>query len=556
MKFPADLIARLWNHTHGHLFIAKPSQSAIKSESVTRQSHSLIAIVSMMLSMLCPSLALAQAAPCTPNEDSVTFFFATAASQGSVGASGVWPAGSMSNTFPVASTAYPNYNTIAFTITASASAPLVSPDPSQQLLGADNNSLDMNMNATGPGQGITLTMVFNRPMDKISFTMHDLDRYPTVTTSTSTVVGWQDVVRVAGYLNSAPMPAPVLVPQLPSNHAITSVAEFTQITPVVSGNCGSNTNLCNFKVNFSDPVDRVVVVFESGSLIADPAEQRIGFNNILYCVPKRDLRLLKAGPATPFIAGKTATYSLTASNLGNVATTGSVDITDVIATQGVSFVTPQTPAGWSCTFTNTAAANDTANCSRSTAISGKGGAATLSLMVSVSPDATATAVVNQAKVYGGGDPNKPNLTATGPVTNCRADNENQSGGGAFIFGGLETTNAGCAYESTALVRQALLTVDKTNNVSTLEAGGTTSYVLTFSNAGPSDAPGSVVNDPIVPGLDCNTLSFTSSPPGMVSTSPFPPTVQAMQGPGIMLTSFPANSTVNFTLTCGVTATGG
>jgi uncharacterized repeat protein (TIGR01451 family) len=148
------------------------------------------------------------------------------------------------------------------------------------------------------------------------------------------------------------------------------------------------------------------------------------------------------------------------------------------------------------------------------------------------------------------------VSATGPLSNCAAGSENQSGGGATLFGGINTTNAGCACESTLLARQALLTVDKTNGVSTLEAGGTVFYVLTFSNSGPCDASGSVVADPVVPGLDCNNLSFNSPPAGMVSTSPFPPTVGAMQGPGIMLMSFPANSTANFTLTCGVTATGG
>jgi uncharacterized repeat protein (TIGR01451 family) len=502
----------------------------------------------MFVSLLfAASLARAQSAPCTPNEDSVTFFFAPAASQGSVGSSGKWPAGSLANTYPVASAAYPNYNTVSFSIVASPFAPLVSPDPSTLQLGNDSNSLSMNINATAPGQGITMTMVFNRPMDKLSFTMHDLDRAN---------ASWQDVVRVAGYLNSVPVPTPTLVAvSPPANHTIDSLAEFSQITATINGNCGGTTTYCNFSVNFADPVDRVLVVFEGGPLAAAPDEQRVGLDNLLYCVPKRDLRLLKTAPAAPMVAGKTATYSLTVSNLGNVATTGNVSVTDVISTQGVSFVTSQTPAGWSCSFSSSLAVNDTANCIRSTAIAGKGGTASLALTVSISPDATATAVINKAKVYAGGDPNKLTLAATGPLASCDASNENRSGGGASVFGGTGGTNAGCAFESTVLARQALLTVAKTNSVATLPAGGTTDYVLTFNNAGPSDAPGSVVSDPAVAGLDCNNLSFTSSPAGAVSVSPFPPTLAAMQSGGITLSAFPANSSANFTLTCGVTATG-
>lgn len=490
--------------------------------------------------------ALAQSSACTPNEDVVTFNFAGTASTNANGSSGTWTAGSLVNAYQVATAGTIRSNTITFTAQAIASAPFVAPDPSLLRQGNVNNSLSMNMNPGAPGDGVTLTLVFSRPMDKVRFNMLDVDRQNP---------NWQDRMRISGYLNGSAVPIPALVPTTPARFSTATVGNANEITTNTNFNCSATNASCNVRIDFSNPIDSVVLAFVAGPAIAAPSAQRVAFNNFSYCVPKRDLRILKATPITPLVAGKTATYSLTINNRGGAATTGNTSVTDVISTPGVSFLNPQTPAGWTCAVANTTFTNDTANCFRAASI-GANSTVVLTLTVSISPDASATSIVNRAKVYAGGDPNKLTLTATGPIANCDASNENQSGGGAFYFGGVDTTNAGCSFETTPVVRQSLLTVSKMNSGNTLPAGSTTSYTVTFANLGPSNAPGSVVKDPAVAGLNCTTATFTSTPAGSITTSPTVLNMTALQSTGVTFTpTFPANSTASFNLICSVTATG-
>jgi uncharacterized repeat protein (TIGR01451 family) len=100
--------------------------------------------------------------------------------------------------------------------------------------------------------------------------------------------------------------------------------------------------------------------------------------------------------------------------------------------------------------------------------------------------------------------------------------------------------------------QANLSISKTNAVSSLVAGASTTYTITVSNAGPSAAPGAVVRDTAPAGLNCTTLNCNATPgatcPGSLSVANFLST-------GLSVPNFNASSTVTFTLGCGVTATG-
>ena len=85
------------------------------------------------------------------------------------------------------------------------------------------------------------------------------------------------------------------------------------------------------------------------------------------------------------------------------------------------------------------------------------------------------------------------------------------------------------------------------------AGSTTTYTITGANlTGGANAPGTVLTDPAVTGLNCTAIScaFTGT-----AACPAPLTVGALQGTGLSIPTFNAGSTVTFTLTCGVTATG-
>jgi uncharacterized repeat protein (TIGR01451 family) len=98
---------------------------------------------------------------------------------------------------------------------------------------------------------------------------------------------------------------------------------------------------------------------------------------------------------------------------------------------------------------------------------------------------------------------------------------------------------------------AALSITKTNNVTTLTAGTTTIYAITVNNAGPNAANNAVFKDPITPGLSCTSVSCAASGGAICPAS----SVSAMQGSGITIATFPSNSSLIFTVTCGVTATG-
>ncbi len=100
-----------------------------------------------------------------------------------------------------------------------------------------------------------------------------------------------------------------------------------------------------------------------------------------------------------------------------------------------------------------------------------------------------------------------------------------------------------------------LSVTKSNAVTTVTAGGTTSYVLTVINSGPSDAPATVLTDPIVPGVVCTTLSCSGAFSGAACPIAGSTTLAYLQGTGITVPTLPSGSSVTFTLGCGITATG-
>ena len=100
--------------------------------------------------------------------------------------------------------------------------------------------------------------------------------------------------------------------------------------------------------------------------------------------------------------------------------------------------------------------------------------------------------------------------------------------------------------------KADLGITKTNGVSSLSAGATTTYTITATNDGPSAADGTIVKDLATIGLNCTTVTCGAAG-GAVC--PAVSDVATLQGAGLVLSTFPADSTVTFSLTCGVTATG-
>lgn len=115
--------------------------------------------------------------------------------------------------------------------------------------------------------------------------------------------------------------------------------------------------------------------------------------------------------------------------------------------------------------------------------------------------------------------------------------------------------------SANVVLVANLSVTKTNGVTSLIAGSTTTYTVTFVNGGPSAANNAVIKDVVSAGLNCTSVTCTTllggalCPTGMTINTPLPGGPAGFFTTGTTLPTFPGASSVTLTVSCGVTATG-
>jgi uncharacterized repeat protein (TIGR01451 family) len=103
-----------------------------------------------------------------------------------------------------------------------------------------------------------------------------------------------------------------------------------------------------------------------------------------------------------------------------------------------------------------------------------------------------------------------------------------------------------------------LSITKSNVVTALATGATTTYTLVIRNGGPSAADGTVVKDPAVAGLSCTTVSCPAASivNGAVCPAAASLTIVNLQSAaGITVPTLPANSSLSLLVTCTVSATG-
>jgi uncharacterized repeat protein (TIGR01451 family) len=225
--------------------------------------------------------------------------------------------------------------------------------------------------------------------------------------------------------------------------------------------------------------------------------------------------------ATPN-AGGTFTYTIVIVNNGPSAVTNAT-WTDTLPA-GLGTITSIVPSAGI-----TAAAVGNTISGTSTLLNGQ--SATVTFQVSVAPGATGT-LTNTASVtapVGTTDPTPGNNTSTTPVT---------------------------------VGQLANLSVAKTNGTTSVTAGGTTAYTITFSNGGPSAANGALVKDVQSAGLQCTSVTCTATTGGAsCPSSMLPQGTVVLTGAtnffaaGETIGTFPANSTVTLVVNCNVTATG-
>lgn len=146
------------------------------------------------------------------------------------------------------------------------------------------------------------------------------------------------------------------------------------------------------------------------------------------------------------------------------------------------------------------------------------------------------------------------LTSLGSATNTITVSSSPSF--QTSVGSDRTPANNVATVTTFINPSANVQISKTNGLASVASGSTVGYTITVANMGPAAMPGAVFLDPPATGLDCTTVTFTSTPATSITVLPTPLTLTALQSTGITLTpTFPANSTATFRVTCTVTATG-
>ncbi|MCJ0764719.1 DUF11 domain-containing protein, partial [Variovorax sp. CYS-02] len=197
-----------------------------------------------------------------------------------------------------------------------------------------------------------------------------------------------------------------------------------------------------------------------------------------------NLTLAKTDGVTLVTSPSVTTYTFTVANIGNGATSGTITVSDKLTTgltvtPGVLTPTGPQAANWSCSAAN---ATDIV-CTSTTAING-GGTSVFALPVSVAA-ANGTSLVNRARVFGGGDPNKANpANAAAAVTAAIACTANNN-------------PAGCALD-TDTVQAPNLVLTKTDSTSVLARGGTTTYTLVVTNGGGTATTGTITVADLLP----------------------------------------------------------
>ena len=130
-----------------------------------------------------------------------------------------------------------------------------------------------------------------------------------------------------------------------------------------------------------------------------------GEKTFTFTVSASDLTIAKTHSGN-FTQGSSGSYSVTVTNAGNLATSGTVSVIDVLPS-GLS-ATAISGTGWSCVLA-------TLTCTRSDALAAGAAYAAITLSANVAPNAP-TSVINTATVSGGGEVNTGNNAALDPTT--------------------------------------------------------------------------------------------------------------------------------------------
>lgn len=353
--------------------------------------------------------------------------------------------------------------------------------------------------STPPGGTSLLVLTFTNPRSTTAtFSAIFTDAYPTTPGTGVFNFGAGVASNTCGGTSTAADNTQVL--QMGTGNRIPPFSSCV-VTKVVDLNSGSATGT-------------FVNTIPAGSLSTSLGTNSFATTATLTVIAQTDLSVTKVVSAANIFPGTTLTYTVTVVNLGPSIATGAV-LSDVL--QGANLFAPVTAtysAGSSGTVTT---ATTGLTVTMSLAVNGR---ATFTFRAS--PTVANGFITNSASVVAG-------PTNTDSVLSNNAVSVN-----------------------TLVSRSANLSVSKTNGVSSVAAGATTVYTVTFVNGGPSDASGALVRDfPSSNLINCSVLTCTGAGGAACGT----PTFTALNSSGYSLPTFPANSTVTLRLQCSVNSLG-
>jgi len=290
-----------------------------------------------------------------------------------------------------------------------------------------------------PGGSVTYTIVASNPGPSNAPGSTVADTFPASLTCTWTCVGAGGGTCTASGSGNINDTA-----NLPAGGSVTYTASCT-ISASATGTL-SNTATVTAPAGVTDPTPGNNSATDSDTLAA-----------------QADLAITKTDGVTAATPGGSVTYTIVASNAGPSNATGAT-------------VTDTFPASLTCTWTCVGAGGGTCTASGSGNIGD-----TVNLPTGGSVTYTASCTISGAAT--GTLSNTATVTAPAGVTDPTPGNNS-------------------ATDSDALGAQADLSITKTDGVTTVTAGGSVTYTIVASNAGPSAATGATVTDSFPASLTC------------------------------------------------------
>lgn len=241
------------------------------------------------------------------------------------------------------------------------------------------------------------------------------------------------------------------------------------------------------------------------------------------CVPSADVRVSKTNSVSSLVSGQTIAYTVTLANTSTVAAT-TLTFTDPAVSNLIKY-----------SVTCTASAGST--CPPATATTVLNVETTGVTVPLVGINSTVTFVI-RGTVTGAAGSTVTNIASIAPVGYIDTNPANNS-----------------AQDSDPVIGSVNLSITKTNTVTALIAGSTTSYAITITNTGPSNLTNATFRDIPASGLSCTSIACSVLSGAALCPLPAALTVANMTSPGIQIPSMPPPSSLRFTVNCNVTATG-